>query len=158
MSRDVRPPLALFDFSATLSTALILLSPSQNLHFVQAIRRTLAEVELDVSMANPRQRRKTRSGSHKPVQHSRRAKKLLKKQPRRYHLLRQLCNVLTRVTHSICSYSRAESPTRSMGQPQNSSTEVRSSSNGYTKLSSCILECMTENNLPLVIWILAMRR
>ncbi|KAI0361972.1 hypothetical protein OH77DRAFT_1526662 [Trametes cingulata] len=32
-------------------------------------------------MANPRQRRKLRSGSHKPVQHSRRAKKLLKKQP-----------------------------------------------------------------------------
>ncbi|KAH9951308.1 ribosome biogenesis protein Nop16 [Amylocystis lapponica] len=32
-------------------------------------------------MANPRQRRKMRSGSHKPVQHSRRAKKLLKKQP-----------------------------------------------------------------------------
>ncbi|KAI1795988.1 ribosome biogenesis protein Nop16 [Ganoderma leucocontextum] len=32
-------------------------------------------------MANPRQRRKTRSGNHKPVQHSQRAKKLLKKQP-----------------------------------------------------------------------------
>ncbi|KAI9064320.1 hypothetical protein FKP32DRAFT_1570565 [Trametes sanguinea] len=32
-------------------------------------------------MANPRQRRKLRSGSHKPVHHSRRAKKLLKKQP-----------------------------------------------------------------------------
>ncbi|EJF65751.1 hypothetical protein DICSQDRAFT_48838 [Dichomitus squalens LYAD-421 SS1] len=32
-------------------------------------------------MANPRQRRKTRSGSHKPVQHSKRAKKLQKKQP-----------------------------------------------------------------------------
>ncbi|KAI0709076.1 ribosome biogenesis protein Nop16 [Earliella scabrosa] len=32
-------------------------------------------------MANPRQRRKLRSGAHKPVQHSRRAKKLLKKQP-----------------------------------------------------------------------------
>ncbi|KAI0807137.1 ribosome biogenesis protein Nop16 [Fomes fomentarius] len=31
-------------------------------------------------MGNPRQRRKLRSGSHKPVQHSRRAKKLLKKQ------------------------------------------------------------------------------
>ncbi|KAI0748007.1 ribosome biogenesis protein Nop16 [Daedaleopsis nitida] len=35
-------------------------------------------------MANPRQRRKLRSGSHRPVQHSRRAKKLLKKQPRRH--------------------------------------------------------------------------
>ncbi|KAI0670494.1 ribosome biogenesis protein Nop16 [Trametes maxima] len=32
-------------------------------------------------MANPRQRRKLRSGSHKPVHHSRRAKKILKKQP-----------------------------------------------------------------------------
>ncbi|KAH9946222.1 ribosome biogenesis protein Nop16 [Epithele typhae] len=32
-------------------------------------------------MANPRQRRKTRSGTHKAVQHSRRAKTLLKKQP-----------------------------------------------------------------------------
>ena len=32
-------------------------------------------------MANPRQRRKARS-SHKPVHHSRQAKKLLKKQPR----------------------------------------------------------------------------
>ncbi|RDX56899.1 hypothetical protein OH76DRAFT_426594 [Lentinus brumalis] len=32
-------------------------------------------------MANPRQRRKLRSGTHKPVQHSRRAQKLLKKQP-----------------------------------------------------------------------------
>lgn len=32
-------------------------------------------------MANPRQRRKMRSGSHKPVHHSRRAKKVLKKQP-----------------------------------------------------------------------------
>ncbi|KAI0079975.1 hypothetical protein K474DRAFT_1658515 [Panus rudis PR-1116 ss-1] len=32
-------------------------------------------------MANPRQRRKLRSGSHKPVHHSRRAKTLLKKQP-----------------------------------------------------------------------------
>ncbi|EIN07735.1 hypothetical protein PUNSTDRAFT_144287 [Punctularia strigosozonata HHB-11173 SS5] len=32
-------------------------------------------------MANPRQRRKARSSSHKPVSHSRRAKKLLKKQP-----------------------------------------------------------------------------
>jgi nucleolar protein 16 len=32
-------------------------------------------------MVNPRQRRKVRS-SHKPVHHSRQAKKLLKKQPR----------------------------------------------------------------------------
>ncbi|KAI0053839.1 hypothetical protein FA95DRAFT_1551602 [Auriscalpium vulgare] len=32
-------------------------------------------------MANPRQRRKGRSSSHRAVQHSRRAKKLLKKQP-----------------------------------------------------------------------------
>ena len=32
-------------------------------------------------MANPRQRRKARS-THKPVHHSRQAKKLLKKQPR----------------------------------------------------------------------------
>ncbi|EMD38494.1 hypothetical protein CERSUDRAFT_113665 [Gelatoporia subvermispora B] len=32
-------------------------------------------------MANPRQRRKLRSGSHKPVHHSRRAQKILKKQP-----------------------------------------------------------------------------
>lgn len=32
-------------------------------------------------MANPRQRRKTRSSSYKPVHHSRQAKKLLKKQP-----------------------------------------------------------------------------
>ncbi|KZT28497.1 hypothetical protein NEOLEDRAFT_1161000 [Neolentinus lepideus HHB14362 ss-1] len=32
-------------------------------------------------MANPRQRRKSRSGSHKAVHHSRRAKRLLKKQP-----------------------------------------------------------------------------
>lgn len=32
-------------------------------------------------MANPRQRRKSRSGSHTAVHHSRRAKKLLKKQP-----------------------------------------------------------------------------
>ncbi|KAL5511677.1 NOP16 [Sanghuangporus vaninii] len=32
-------------------------------------------------MANPRQRRKARSSSHKPVKHSRRANKLLKKQP-----------------------------------------------------------------------------
>ncbi|KAI0811267.1 ribosome biogenesis protein Nop16 [Irpex lacteus] len=32
-------------------------------------------------MANPRQRRKMRSSSHKPVHHSRRAKKILKKQP-----------------------------------------------------------------------------
>ncbi|KAL0947397.1 hypothetical protein HGRIS_013510 [Hohenbuehelia grisea] len=32
-------------------------------------------------MANPRQRRKTRSSSYKPVSHSRRAKKLLKKTP-----------------------------------------------------------------------------
>ncbi|KAH9854113.1 ribosome biogenesis protein Nop16 [Lenzites betulinus] len=32
-------------------------------------------------MANPRQRRKLRSGSHKPVHHSRRAKKMLKKPP-----------------------------------------------------------------------------
>ncbi|KAI0094023.1 ribosome biogenesis protein Nop16 [Irpex rosettiformis] len=32
-------------------------------------------------MANPRQRRKMRSGSHKAVHHSRRAKKILKKQP-----------------------------------------------------------------------------
>ncbi len=32
-------------------------------------------------MANPRQRRKARS-AHKPVHHSRQAKKLLKKQPR----------------------------------------------------------------------------
>lgn len=32
-------------------------------------------------MANPRQRKKLRSGSHKPVHHSRRAKTLLKKQP-----------------------------------------------------------------------------
>jgi len=32
-------------------------------------------------MANPRQRRKARSSSHKPVSHSRRAKKLLKKTP-----------------------------------------------------------------------------
>jgi nucleolar protein 16 len=35
-------------------------------------------------MANPRQRRKARSSSHKPVSHSRRAKKLLKKQPGMY--------------------------------------------------------------------------
>src|ERR1700685_3247863 len=33
-------------------------------------------------MANPRQRRKARSSSHKPVSHSRRAKKMLKKTPR----------------------------------------------------------------------------
>ncbi|KAI0797873.1 ribosome biogenesis protein Nop16-domain-containing protein [Abortiporus biennis] len=32
-------------------------------------------------MANPRQRRKLRSGSHTPVHHSRQAKRLLKKQP-----------------------------------------------------------------------------
>ncbi|KAI0341857.1 hypothetical protein BDW22DRAFT_1407985 [Trametopsis cervina] len=32
-------------------------------------------------MANPRQRRKMRSSSHTPVHHSRRAKKILKKQP-----------------------------------------------------------------------------
>ncbi|KAA1474870.1 hypothetical protein DENSPDRAFT_841528 [Dentipellis sp. KUC8613] len=32
-------------------------------------------------MANPRQRRKARSSSYKPVNHSRRAKKILKKQP-----------------------------------------------------------------------------
>jgi len=32
-------------------------------------------------MANPRQRRKSRSSSHKPVHQSRRAKKILKKQP-----------------------------------------------------------------------------
>ncbi|OCH95497.1 hypothetical protein OBBRIDRAFT_788051 [Obba rivulosa] len=32
-------------------------------------------------MANPRQRRKMRSGSHKAVHHSRRAQKILKKQP-----------------------------------------------------------------------------
>ncbi|EPQ58391.1 hypothetical protein GLOTRDRAFT_57339 [Gloeophyllum trabeum ATCC 11539] len=32
-------------------------------------------------MTNPRQRRKSRSGSHKPVRHSNRAKRLLKKQP-----------------------------------------------------------------------------
>ncbi|KAI0934424.1 hypothetical protein AcW1_005951 [Taiwanofungus camphoratus] len=32
-------------------------------------------------MANPRQRRKSRSGSYRPVHHSRRGKKILKKQP-----------------------------------------------------------------------------
>ncbi|KAI0063470.1 hypothetical protein BV25DRAFT_1869904 [Artomyces pyxidatus] len=32
-------------------------------------------------MANPRQRRKVRSSSYKPIHHSRRAKKILKKQP-----------------------------------------------------------------------------
>jgi len=32
-------------------------------------------------MVNPRQRSKKRSGSHKPVRHSKRAKKMLKKQP-----------------------------------------------------------------------------
>ncbi|KAI0721654.1 ribosome biogenesis protein Nop16 [Cerioporus squamosus] len=54
-------------------------------------------------MANPRQRRKLRSGSHKPVQHSSRAKKLLKKQPplRNDETLELMCRLRLR---STCSY------------------------------------------------------
>lgn len=39
-------------------------------------------------MANPRQRRKARSSSHRPVSLSRRAKKNLKKTPREPHQIR----------------------------------------------------------------------
>lgn len=42
-------------------------------------------------MANPRQRRKARSGSHKAVRHSNNAKKNLKKQPRQSSICILLC-------------------------------------------------------------------
>lgn len=63
-------------------------------------------------MANPRQRRKARSSSYRPVSHSKSAKRKLKKTPRTGQRL-CLC-YLPQLTYQSISYSRSKGITGSM--------------------------------------------
>jgi hypothetical protein len=75
-------------------------------------------------MANPRQRRKARSSSYKPVSHSLHAKKRMKKNPRASFLISGRVR-LPCVYVCVYSYTRAQGVAGGMGQAQDGATKVR---------------------------------
>lgn len=63
-------------------------------------------------MANPRQRRKARSSSHRPISHSRNAKRNMKKVARKNYAP---CIISFNIHDCFSSYSRTQDSAGSMG-------------------------------------------
>lgn len=104
-------------------------------------------------MANPRQRRKARS-THKPVHHSRQAKKVLKKQPpiRGPKVLQEAWDKHKTVRQNYAALGLADSlnPNTSGGAECAASvTEARSVVNGVDNLDPAVLMSGGDRDLPI---------